>query len=223
MFSVFSATLIRDLRLSFAQMQDALNPLVFFVIVIALFPLGVTPESELLQRIAPGIIWVAALLSVLLSLDKLFRHDYDDGSLEQMMLSSQPFVMIVMAKIIAHWMVTGLPLALISPLLGYFMQLEGDAVYTLWLSLMLGTPILNLLGAIGVGLTVAVNKGGVLLSLLILPLYIPILIFGASAVDFASTGVEAAGQLSFLTAMLLFSLSLAPLATAGALRITATR
>ena len=190
---------------------------------MTLFPLAVTPTSEALRAMAPGVIWVSALLAVLLSLDRLFKQDYEDGSLDQLMLSPNPLMILVLAKVLAHWLLTGLPLVIIAPLLGLFMSLPASAVEVLIYSLLLGTPVLSLVGAIGVSLTVAVNQGGVLLSLIILPLYIPILIFGANAVDVAADGLSVRGQLFFLAAVLALALSLAPLATSVALRITASR
>ncbi|MDH5710837.1 MAG: heme exporter protein CcmB [Gammaproteobacteria bacterium] len=223
MLKAFYHLLARDLRLAFRLRHELANPLIFFVLVVSLFPLAVTPNAELLQEMAPGVIWVSALLSVLLSLDRLFKQDYEDGSLDQLMLSPNPLVILVLAKVAAHWLLTGLPLVLIAPLLGLFMYVPAEANGVLMLSLLLGTPVLSLVGAIGVSLTVAVNRGGVLLSLIILPLYIPILIFGANAVDVASDGLSVRGQILFLGAVLAMSISLAPLATAVALRITASR
>jgi len=223
MFNAFSHLLIRDLRLALRNRHELANPLIFFVLVVSLFPMAVTPTPDALRAMAPGVIWVSALLAVLLSLDRLFKQDYDDGSLDQLMLSPNPLMILVLAKVLAHWLLTGLPLVLIAPLLGLFMSLPMDAVEVLVYSLLLGTPVLSLVGAIGVSLTVAVNRGGVLLSLIILPLYIPILIFGANAVDVAAEGLSVRGQLLFLGAVLALALSLAPLATAVALRITASR
>ena len=223
MFNAFSHLLIRDLRLALRNRHELANPLIFFVLVVSLFPLAVTPTPDALRAMAPGVIWVSALLAVLLSLDRLFKQDYDDGSLDQLMLSPNPLMILVLAKVLAHWLLTGLPLVLIAPLLGLFMSLPIEAVDVLVYSLLLGTPVLSLVGAIGVSLTVAVNRGGVLLSLIILPLYIPILIFGANAVDVAADGASVRGQLLFLGAVLALALSLAPLATAVALRITASR
>ena len=223
MFNAFSHLLIRDLRLALRNRHELANPLIFFVLVVSLFPLAVTPTPDALRAMAPGVIWVSALLAVLLSLDRLFKQDYDDGSLDQLMLSPNPLMILVLAKVLAHWLLTGLPLVLIAPLLGLFMSLPMEAVEVLVYSLLLGTPVLSLVGAIGVSLTVAVNRGGVLLSLIILPLYIPILIFGANAVDVAADGMPVRGQLLFLGAVLALTLSLAPLATAVALRITASR
>ncbi len=223
MFNAFSHLLIRDLRLALRNRHELANPLIFFVLVVSLFPMAVTPTPDALRAMAPGVIWVSALLAVLLSLDRLFKQDYEDGSLDQLMLSPNPLMILVLAKVLAHWLLTGLPLVLIAPLLGLFMSLPIEAIEVLIYSLLLGTPVLSLVGAIGVSLTVAVNRGGVLLSLIILPLYIPILIFGANAVDVAANGMSVRGQLLFLGAVLALALSLAPLATAVALRITASR
>ncbi len=223
MLNAFYHLLIRDLRLALRSRHELANPLIFFVLVVSLFPLAVSPTTEALRAMAPGVIWVSALLAVLLSLDRLFKQDYDDGSLDQLMLSPNPLVILVLAKVTAHWLLTGLPLVIIAPLLGLFMSLPVEAVKVLVYSLLLGTPVLSLIGAIGVSLTVAVNRGGVLLSLIILPLYIPILIFGANAVDVAIDGLSVKGQLLFLASVLALAVSLAPLATSVALRITASR
>ncbi len=223
MLKAYYHLLYRDLRLALRNRHELANPLIFFVLVVTLFPLAVTPTTESLRAMAPGVIWVSALLAVLLSLDRLFKQDYEDGSLDQLMLSPNPLVILVFAKVTAHWLLTGLPLVIIAPLLGLFMALPAESVTVLVYSLLLGTPVLSLIGAIGVSLTVAVNRGGVLLSLIILPLYIPILIFGANAVDVAMDGLPVKGQLMFLAAVLALALSLAPLATAVALRITASR
>ena len=223
MLKAFYHLLARDLRLAFRSRHELANPLIFFVLVVTLFPLAVSPSAEVLRVMAPGVIWVSALLSVLLSLDRLFKQDYEDGSLDQLMLSPNPLVILVLAKVCAHWLLTGLPLVLVAPLLGMFMYVPDEAIGVLMLSLLLGTPVLSLVGAIGVSLTVAVNRGGVLLSLIILPLYIPVLIFGANAVDVAGDGMSVRGQMLFLAAVLALAVSLAPLATAVALRITASR
>jgi heme exporter protein B len=223
MIKAFYYLLLRDMRLALRSRHELANPLIFFVLVVTLFPLAVMPTPERLQEMAPGVIWVAALLSVLLSLDRLFKQDYEDGSLDQLMLSPNPLVILVLAKVAAHWLLTGLPLVIIAPLLGVFMALPAESLQVLIWSLLLGTPVLSLIGAIGVSLTVAVNRGGVLLSLIVLPLYIPVLIFGANAIDVASDGMSVRGQLYFLGAVLVLALSLAPLATAIALRITASR
>lgn len=223
MWRAFYHVLLRDLRLALRSRHELLNPLIFFVLVVSLFPLAITPSETQLQQMAPGVIWVSALLSVLLSLDRLFKQDYEDGSLDQLMLSPNPLVVLVLAKVCAHWLLTGLPLVLIAPLLALFMSVPDAALPALLYSLLLGTPVLSLIGAIGVSLTVAVNRGGVLLSLIVLPLYIPVLIFGANAIDVASDGMSVRGQLLFLGAVLALAVSLAPIATAVALRITASR
>lgn len=218
--SAFIALLKRDLMLSYRHRNELLNPLLFFVIVVTLFPLGTSPEKQLLQTMAPGVIWVAALLAAMLSLDSLFKSDYEDGTLEQMMLSHHSNAVLVLAKIISHWLVTGVPIILMAPLLGLFMFMPIEGIKTLMLTLLLGTPILSLVGAIGMGLTLGLNRGGMLLSLLVLPLYIPVLIFSANAVDASLAGLEIKGQLYFLGALLVLSITLAPIATATALKIS---
>lgn len=223
MLRAFYHLLLRDLRIALRSRHELINPLIFFALVVTLFPLATTPSEALLQEMAPGVIWVSALLAVLLSLDRLFKQDYEDGSLDQLMLSPNPLVILVLAKVVAHWLLTGLPLVLIAPVLAMFMSVPDAALPALFYSLLLGTPVLSLIGAIGVSLTVAVNRGGVLLSLIVLPLYIPVLIFGANAIDVASDGMSVRGQLLFLGAVLALALSLAPIATAVALRITASR
>ena len=218
--SAFSLIIKRDLTIAFRHRDDIINPLLFFIIVVTLFPLGIGPESTTLARIAPGIIWVAALLATLLSLDRLFKSDYEDGSLEQMMLSPHPVFILVLAKIIAHWLVTGLPLILIAPLLAVLLHLNENSYSALMLTLLLGTPILSLLGAIGVALTVGLKKGGVLLSLLVLPLYIPVLIFATSAIDTAAMNLPYSGQLAIIAALFFGSLTLAPFAVCAALKVS---
>jgi heme exporter protein B len=194
--------------------------LFFFVIVASLFPLGVGPEPKLLRAMAPGILWVAALLASMLSLGRLFAADYADGSLEQLVLAPDPLAVVVIGKVLAHWLVSGLPLVLMSPVIALQFDLPGAAIATLLLALLLGTPLLSLIGAIGAALTVGVRGGGVLISLLVLPLYVPVLIFGAGAVDASASGLDAAGHLSILGALLLLGMALAPWATAAALRIS---
>lgn len=220
MLAAFAALLRRDLTLAARRRGDWLNPLAFFVMVVTLFPLGVGPDNELLREIAPGVIWVAALLATLLALDGLFRADFDDGSLEQLMMSPQPLAMLVLAKVLAHWLVTGLPLLCLSPLLAVVMQLPSQAIPALLASLMLGTLSLSLIGAIGAALTVGLRRGGVLLALLVLPLFIPVLIFGSSCVIAAGSGFPIKAQLSLLGALFMLSLALAPIAIAAALRIS---
>lgn len=210
----------RELLIALRQRSDILNPLWFFLIVITLFPLGIGPEPKLLARIAPGIIWVAALLAAMLSLERLFRDDFSDGSLEQMMLMPHPLGLLALAKVVAHWLLTGLPLLLISPLIAILLSLDMQSYLAVVATLALGTPVLSLLGAIGVALTVGLRKGGVLLSLLILPLYIPVLIFATSSIDAAGMGLPYGGQLAILAAMLVGALTLTPLAVSAALRVS---
>ena len=219
--AVFLAVLRRDLLLVARRRSEWANPLLFFVIAVSLFPLGVGPEAGTLRDIAPGVIWVAALLAAMLALDGLFRADYEDGSLEQLLLSPQPLTVIVLAKVTAHWLATAGPLIVLAPVLGVAMHLPAQALPVLVLTLLLGTPVLSLLGAIGAALIVSVRRGGVLLALLILPLCIPVLIFSANAVQAAAVGLPVEAQLSLLGALLLLALSVAPLAAAGALRIGA--
>jgi heme exporter protein B len=216
----FTNLLKRDLLLAARNRGELVNPLLFYVIVAMLFPLGVSSDPETLATMAAGVLWIAALLATLLSLDALFRSDFDDGSLELIMLSPHPSVILVLAKVLAHWLVTGLPLLIATPLLAVLMAVPDAAKGTLWLTLALGTPVLSLVGAIGVALTVGLRRGGALLSLLVLPLYVPVLIFGANAVRASAAGLPVTGQLYMLSAFLVLALSLAPLATAAALRIS---
>lgn len=220
MFNIFAQVIRNELISAFRQLSSILNPLWFFVIVVTLFPLGIGTEPSLLARIAPGVIWVAALLAALLSFERLFKDDFMDGSLEQMMLSPFPLTWLVSAKVFAHWLLTGLPILLISPLLAVFLSLQFDAFIALFLTLLIGTPVLSLLGAIGVALTIGLRKGSVLLSLIMLPLSIPILIFSTLAVDAAAFGQPYIGMLALLGAMLVAAMTLAPFATAAALRVS---
>lgn len=219
LIQIFLTVIKRDLLLAYRHRSEMISPILFYVIVLVLFPLALTPEQTLLQALAPGIIWVAALLATLLATDHIFRDDFNDGSLEQMLLNPLPLSLLVLAKVFAHWLVTGLPLILITPLLAMAFYLSIKTQLILVLSLLLGTPILSLLGAITVALTLGLRNSGILLALLALPLYIPVLIFGASAVAAANAGVAISSQLIFLGAFLVLALSLAPLATAGALRV----
>ncbi len=214
------ALLRRDLILAIRHRGELANPLLFFVMVVTLFPLGLGPESSTLQVIAPGIIWVSALLAALLSLESVFRSDFEDGSLEQLLLSPHPAALLILTKVFAHWLISGLPLLLIAPLLGVLMHLPTEGMTILIASLALGTPVLSLIGAIGVALTVGLRRGGVLLSLLVLPLYIPVVIYGTSAVASAAVGLPAIAQLYFLAALLALALTLAPIAAAASLRIS---
>lgn len=210
----------RELQLAFRSGAEIVNPLWFFLIVITLFPLGVGPEPQLLARIAPGIVWVAALLASLLALERLFRDDFLDGSLEQLLLLPSPLPVTVIGKVVAHWLLTGVPLILLSPLVALLLSLDMASWRAVALTLLLGTPTLSFLGAIGVGLTVGLRRGGVLLSLLVLPLAIPVLIFASAAIDAAGMGLPIGGYLAILGAMLVLSAMLSPFATAAALRIS---
>ncbi|GMR07462.1 MAG: heme exporter protein CcmB [Gammaproteobacteria bacterium] len=216
----FIILLKRDIKLAFRNRSQIANPLFFFLMVVTLFPLAISPERSVLQTLAPGVIWVAALLSSLLSLDAVFRSDYEDGSLEQILMSRHPAAVLMMAKVLAHWLLTGLLLLLIAPLLAGMLYLPMNAMLTLVLSLLLGTPVFSLVGAVGVALTVGLGRGGVLLSLLVIPLYLPVLIFGASAVDAAAAGLSVGGQLTLLAAMLVLAITLSPWAIASSLRIS---
>jgi len=216
----FMAAVRRELVLALRRRSDIVNPLAFFLMVGVMFPLAVSPEAKFLAQVAPGVIWVAALLACLLSADGIFRSDFDDGSLEQMLVSPQPLVLIVLAKVLSHWLMSGFCLAFMSPLLAMMLFLPSEGYGALVASLLLGTPTLSLLGAIGAGLTVGLRKGGILISLLILPLYIPVLIFGAGTVLAGSMGLPIAGYLALLGALLVLSVMLAPFAIAAALKIS---
>ena len=216
----FLDLLRRDLMLAMRRRSELANPLLFFVMVIVLFPLGVGAEPKLLAQMSAGVVWVAALLAALLTLDSIFRSDFEDGTLEQILIGAHPVPMLVLAKVIAHWLVTGLPLLLVAPVLATFLGMNPDAIGALMLSLLLGTPVLSLIGSIGVALTVGLRRGGVILSLLVLPLYVPVLIFGAAAVDAAASGMPVTGQMYILAAFLVLAVTLAPLAAAAALRIS---
>lgn len=224
MFEIIKAVVTRELTIAMRRRSDFLTVLVFFIIVVTLFPLGINPEKETLKEIGPGVLWVAALLASMLSFGRLFYYDYADGTLEQMLISPQPLGFVVLGKVLAHWLLSGLPLVVISPFLGMQFFLETEAQAVLAVTLLIGTPILSLLGAIGAALTLGLRGGGVLLSLLILPLYVPILVFGSGAVVKGVTNeslwVTAEMPLSLLGAGLAISLVLAPWAAAAALRVS---
>ena len=219
MIRAFGAILGRDLRIGLRSSGQWLNPLIFFVIVTSLFPLGIGPEPATLRTVAPGVLWVAALLAVLLSLDTLFERDLEDGVLEQLVLGATPLSLVVAAKVLAHWLLSGVPLLALSPVLGALLGLPVRAWDTLALALALGTLALSLIGAVGAALTVGVGRGGILLSLLVLPLAVPVLVFGAGAVAAAADGFETGAALSLLAAILAAATALAPLAAAAALRV----
>jgi heme exporter protein B len=210
----------RDLILAWRRRADVLSTLFFFVIVVSLFPLGIGPETQLLRSIAPGVVWVAALLASMLSLGRLFANDHQDGTLEQMLLTPQPLYLIVLGKVFAQWLVSEVPLVLIAPLLGVQFGLSQDTLLVLFASLLIGTPILSLIGSIGAALTLGLRGGGVLISLLVLPLYIPVLIFGAGAVDASIVGTSPLANVELLTAFLVVTLVFAPWATSAGLRIS---
>jgi len=216
----FLALLRRDLLLAFRRRTELLFPVAFLLVVVSLFPLGIGPGPALLARIAPGVIWIAALLATVISLDGLFRSDFEDGTLEQFILSGHPLTLIVLVKFVAHWLVAGLPLVLLSPLLALWMNLPTESLGVLILTLALGTPILSLIGSIGVGLTLSLKRGGQLLSLLVFPLYVPILILATAAVMAVSDGLPYGAFLGLLTAGLVISVTLAPFAAAAALKIS---
>ncbi|MEQ1837971.1 MAG: heme exporter protein CcmB [Candidatus Nitrotoga sp.] len=217
---LFVLIIRRDLVLAIRRRADVLTTLIFFVIVVTLFPLGVGPELNMLRTMAPGTLWVAALLASMLSLGRLFSADYLDGTLEQMLLVPQSLSALVLGKMIAHWMASGLPLVLMAPVLGLQFDMPAEALWMLILTLLLGTPILSMIGAIGAALTLGLRGGGVLVSLLVLPLCIPVLVFGAGAVEAITSGMSAAAHLSLLGALLLLALVFTPWVTAMALRIS---
>jgi heme exporter protein B len=217
--SALLAMIRRDLLLVMRRKSEVLTALFFFVVVTSLFPLGVGADASLLRKIAPGVIWVAALLATLLGLNRMFANDYADGALEQIVLSPQPLVLLIAGKIIAHWIVCGLPLVILAPIIGIQFGLDSSSLYVLMGTLLLGTPVLSLLGSIGAALTLGVRGGSVLMSLLILPLYTPVLIFGAGAVYANSVGLNISGHFSLLGALLILALAFVPWASALAVKI----
>jgi heme exporter protein B len=214
------AVLQRDLALAYRKRAEMLQPMMFFLLVISLFPLGIGPGPQILQKVGPGVIWVAAILSSLLGMERLFKEDFQDGSLEQMILCATPLPLVALIKVFAHWLTTIVPLVILSPLLALFLNLTEAMYWALLLTLLLGTPLLSLVGAIAVALTVGLNRGGILLALLLLPVFIPVLIFATSAVDAASLQLPYTAQLAMIAAMLLLSLAMAPFAIAYALRVS---
>ncbi len=220
LIGLLSLVIRRDLVLAMRRRADVLTTLIFFVIVVSLFPLGVGPEMDMLRKMAPGVVWVAALLASMLSLGRMFSADYLDGTLEQMMLVPQSLSVLVLAKILAHWMVSGLPLVIMAPVLGLQFDMSAQALWVLIAALLLGTPILSMIGAVGAALTLGLRGGGALVSLLVLPLCIPVLIFGAGAVEAVVSGTSVGSHLSLLGALLLMALVFTPWVTALALRIS---
>ena len=217
--SALFAMIQRDLLLVMRRKSEVLTALFFFVVVTSLFPLGIGADAALLRKIAPGVIWVAALLATLLGLHRMFAADYADGALEQIVLSPQPMALLIAGKIIAHWLVCGLPLVILAPVIGIQFDLDPSSLYVLMGTLLLGTPVLSLLGSIGAALTLGVRGGSVLMSLLILPLYIPVLIFGAGAVYASSVGLGTSGHFSLLGALLILALAFVPWVSATAVKI----
>jgi len=220
LIGLLSLVIRRDLVLAMRRRADVLTTLIFFVMVVSLFPLGVGPEMDMLRKMAPGVVWVAALLASMLSLGRMFSADYLDGTLEQMMLVPQSLSVLVLAKILAHWMVSGLPLVIMAPVLGLQFDMSAQALWVLIAALLLGTPILSMIGAVGAALTLGLRGGGALVSLLVLPLCIPVLIFGAGAVEAVVSGTSVGSHLSLLGALLLMALVFTPWVTALALRIS---
>ena len=220
MFTAWTQIFKRDLLIAFRRRSEIIHPIIFFVMVISLFPLAIGDDKALLQKIAPAIIWVTALLATMLSLDNLFRSDFEDGSLEQMTLLKTPLSFLVTAKITAHWVITGLPLILITPLLAVLLYMPSESISMLLLTLLLGTPTLSLIGAVGIALTVGLRQGGVILSLLILPLYIPVLIFATLALQNVEQGFSAEAQLAMMLAILVLAITLSPFAIAAALKVS---
>ncbi len=220
MLTMFRWIVVRDLTLAWRRRADVLATLFFFVIVVSLFPLGIGPESQLLRSIAPGVVWVAALLASMLSLSRVFENDYHDGTLEQMLMTPQPLFLVVLGKVLAQWLVSEVPLAVVAPLLGVQFDLEPRTLWILFISLLIGTPVLSLIGSIGAALTLGLRGGGVLIAVLILPLYVPVLIFGAGAVDASIIGGNIQSNILLLTAFFLLALVFAPWATSAALRIS---
>ena len=218
--NLFFSMMRREARVLCRRPAELVNPLVFFALVVALFPLAIGPETALLRTLSPGLVWVAALLAVLLSLDGLFRSDFEDGSLEQWLLSRRALPLLVLAKVLTHWLFSGLALIVLAPLLALMLGLPGECLPVLLASLLLGTPVLSLLGAVGAALTVGLRRGGLLLALLVLPLYIPVLILGSGALQAALQGLPATGQLWWLASLAALTVTLAPFAIAAGLNIS---
>ncbi|MDH3607714.1 MAG: heme exporter protein CcmB [Gammaproteobacteria bacterium] len=220
MLSALLTIIRRDLLVAFRRRAELMNPILFYVIVVTLFPLGVSPDQEFLSQLAPGVVWVTALLAALISMESIFRQDFDDGSVEQLFLSQHPPTILILGKVIAHWLITGLPMLVIVPLMALLLYIPQQAIPTLFITVLIGTPILSLIGAIGVALTAGLRGGGVLLGLLVLPLYIPVLIFASGAVSAAIEGLPYSGHVAMLGAGLILALILSPLAISASLKIS---
>ena len=219
-YEAFIATLKRDLLVAYKRKNDIVNPFMFFIIVCSLFPIGISPDPERLGEIAAGVLWISALLASLLAMDSLFRNDFEDGSLEQLLISPHPLYFLVLAKNIAHWLVSGLPVVIISPVVAYMLSLPSDSYGTLFATLLIGTPVLSLVGSIGVALTVGLGSRGLILAVITLPMSVPVLIAGTLTIQETLNGASMAGYIAILGAMFIGSLTLAPLASATALRIS---
>lgn len=220
MMRALSAIMHRDVQLAYRRRGEMVTPLMFFIMVTALFPLGLNPEPALLRTLAPGVIWVAALLAGLVGLESLFKSDYEDGSLELMALSPVPLELVALVRVLTHWLITGLPLVILAPVMGMLLSFPASAMGSLLIGLLLGTPVLSLLGAVGAALTVGLRRSGMLLPLLILPLAVPVLIFGARSAAMAVAGDDVSGPLYLLGAILTLTFTLAPFAIAGGLRVS---
>ena len=219
-YEAFIATLKRDLLVAFKRKNDIVNPFMFFIIVCSLFAIGISPDPERLGEIAAGVLWISALLASLLAMDSLFRNDFEDGSLEQLLISPHPLYFLVLAKNIAHWLISGLPVVIISPVVAYMLRLPGDSYGTLFATLLIGTPVLSLVGSIGVALTVGLGSRGLILAVITLPMSVPVLIAGTLTIQETLNGASLVGYMAILGAMFIGSLTLAPLASATALRIS---
>ena len=220
MLKIFLTIIRRDLLVAFRRRAELMNPVLLYVIVATLFPLGVSPDARFLSQLAPGLVWIATLLAALITMESIFRQDFEDGSIEQLFLSSYPVSLLMFGKVVAHWLITGVPMLGIVPVMALLLHIPGHALPVLWVTVLLGTPILSFIGAIGAALTAGLRGGGILLGLLVLPLYIPVLIFASSAVGAAIEGLAVSGQLAMLGAGLILALLLAPLAISAALKIS---
>jgi len=218
--NVLLTVIHRDLLVAFRRRAELMNPVLFYAIVVTLFPLGVSPDVSFLSKLAPGVVWVTALLAALISVERIFKQDFEDGSIEQLFLSPYPVSLLIFGKVVAHWIITGVPMLGIVPIMAMLLHIPGQVLPVLWISVLIGTPILSLVGAIGAALTVGLGGGGMLIGLLVLPLYIPVLIFASSAVSAAMDGQAVSGQLAMLGAGLILALILAPLAISASLKVS---
>ncbi|MDE0251143.1 MAG: heme exporter protein CcmB [Gammaproteobacteria bacterium] len=220
MLNVLLTVIHRDLLVAFRRRAELMNPVLFYAIVVTLFPLGVSPDVSFLSKLAPGVVWVTALLAALISVERIFKQDFEDGSIEQLFLSPYPVSLLIFGKVVAHWIITGVPMLGIVPIMAMLLHIPGQVLPVLWISVLIGTPILSLVGAIGAALTVGLGGGGMLIGLLVLPLYIPVLIFASSAVSAAMDGQAVSGQLAMLGAGLILALILAPMAISPSLKVS---